>query len=176
MNILTIKTTTKDLLTKLIMYLYNKSFFMIGRIRALFWGMFFKYLGKNTTIAHSFIASSPHLISIGDNTNIGIRCIFGAHGNGSIEIGNNVAIAPDVTILASNHNYDKVGTPIKSQETTCKPVKIENGAWIATKVVILAGVTVGKGSVVGAGSVVTKDVPAYTVVGGVPAKIIKKIA
>lgn len=107
---------------------------------------------------------------IGNNSNVGpysyIFC------SGFVEIGKNVIIAPRVSIYAENHNFHS-NTAIRDLGVTRSFVKIEDDCWIASNAVILAGVTVGKGSVVAAGSVVTNDVPPYSVVAGVPAKVIK---
>jgi len=83
-------------------------------------------------------------------------------------------ISPRVSIYAENHVFNEVTQTIKSQGVVRKNVVIEDDCWIAANSIILAGVTIGKGSVVAAGSVVTTDVPPYSVVGGVPACIIKK--
>ena len=82
-------------------------------------------------------------------------------------------ISPRVSIFAENHDFDNPNIIMKEQGVTKKFVKIEDDCWIAANSIILAGVTIGKGSVIAAGSVVTKDVPAYSVVAGVPAEIIK---
>jgi len=93
---------------------------------------------------------------------------------GKILIGNNVLIAEDVYITTSNHRFDSKSLPINKQGLNSKDVFIGDDVWIGTKAVILPGVKIGRGAVVGAGAVVTKDIPPYCVVGGVPAKIIKK--
>lgn len=90
---------------------------------------------------------------------------------GGIEISDRVLIGPNVTITSVNHPLD----PAKRRGLELKPVKIEENAWIAANATILPGVTVGKNAVVAAGAVVTKDVPANSVVAGIPAKVIKKI-
>lgn len=90
---------------------------------------------------------------------------------GGIEISDRVLIGPNVTITSVNHPLD----PVKRRGLELKPVKIEENAWIAANATILPGVTVGKNAVVAAGAVVTKDVPANSVVAGIPAKVIKKI-
>jgi len=111
-------------------------------------------------------------LRIGNNSNIGPYSYIGC--SGYIEIGDNVMISPRVSIYAENHNYSKTTIPIKQQGITRQNVKIDDDCWIAAHSVILAGVTIGRGSVVAAGSVVTKDVPPYSVVAGVPAKIISQ--
>lgn len=93
-----------------------------------------------------------------------------------VEIGENVITGPNVFIADYNHNYDKVGTPIKLQGNNCNgnEVIIGDGAWIGTNCVIVGNVTIGKGTVIGANSVVTKDIPDYCVAVGNPCKVIKK--
>ena len=102
---------------------------------------------------------------IGDNSGVGENCRIGSN----TIIGNNVRMGPDVIICTQNHKY--------SRETydgyIKKPVIIEDNVWIGYRVIILPGVTVGKNAIIGAGAVVTKDVPAYSIVGGVPAKFLK---
>jgi acetyltransferase-like isoleucine patch superfamily enzyme len=82
-------------------------------------------------------------------------------------------ISPRVSIYSENHNFSETAVPMIEQGVTRSFVKIEDDCWIAANSVILAGVTVGKGSVVAAGSIVTKDVPPYSVVAGNPAQVIK---
>ena len=83
-------------------------------------------------------------------------------------------MGPDVLILNSNHLYQNPNILIRKQGIVYARVVIEDDVWIGTRSIILPGVTIGKGSVIAAGSVVTKDVPPYNLVGGIPAKIIKK--
>lgn len=92
---------------------------------------------------------------------------------GGITIGDHVLIGPKVTIASVNHPLNP--NPNIRRGLELKPVKIEQNAWLAANSTILPGVTVGENSVIAAGAVVTKDVPANTVVAGVPAKVIKKI-
>lgn len=82
-------------------------------------------------------------------------------------------MSPGVSIYAENHNFSDPTSPMKDQGVTVEFVTIEDDCWLASNCIILAGVTVGKGSVIAAGSVVTKDVPPYSVVAGSPAVVIK---
>lgn len=109
-------------------------------------------------------------LTVGNNSNIGPYSYIGCSGH--IEIGNNVMISPRVSIYAENHVFDKVDVLMKEQGVVRQFVKIEDDCWIAANSIILAGVTIGKGSVVAAGSVVTKDIPPYSIAAGVPAKVI----
>jgi len=110
-------------------------------------------------------------LKVGNNSSIGPYAYIGC--SGYIEIGDNVMMSPRVSIYSENHNFSDTDIPMIEQGVTRSFVKIEDDCWIAANSVILAGVTVGKGSVVAAGSVVTKDVPPYSIVAGNPAKIIK---
>jgi len=110
-------------------------------------------------------------LKIGNNSSIGPYCYIGC--SGYIEIGDNVMISPRVSIYAENHVFTDVSVPMIDQGVTRSFVIVEDDCWIASHSVILAGVRIGKGSVVGAGSIVTKDVPPYSVVAGNPARVIK---
>lgn len=110
-------------------------------------------------------------LKVGNNSSIGPYAYIGC--SGYIEIGDNVMMSPRVSIYSENHNFSETEIPMIEQGVTRSFVKIEDDCWIAANAVILAGVTVGKGSVVAAGSIVTKDVPPYSIVAGNPAKIIK---
>ena len=111
-------------------------------------------------------------MKVGENSNIGPYSYIGC--SGYIDIGKNVMISPRVSLYAENHNFEQTDIPMKEQGVTKEFITIEDDCWIAANSMILAGVTVHKGSIVAAGSVVTKDVPAYSIVAGNPAKVIKK--
>ena len=108
-------------------------------------------------------------ITVGKNVFINSACCF--QDQGGLEIGDNVLIGHQVVIATLNHLAD----PLRRADMTPKPVKIGNNVWIGSHATILPGVTVGDNSIIAAGAVVTKDVPANTVAAGVPAKVIKKI-
>ena len=130
-------------------------------------------IGKYAIIRPSNIYGGPigEGLTMGDNSNIGPYNYIGC--SGKITIGNNVMLAPRVSIYAENHVFDHPEILIRDQGVEKKEVIIEDGCWIAANSILLAGVTIGKGSVVAAGSVVTENVPPYSVVAGVPAKWIK---
>lgn len=110
-------------------------------------------------------------VFIGDNfyANFNLTLV----DDGKITIGNNVLIGPNVSILTPLHPLDDREDRGSKQRNL--PVIIEDDVWIATNVIIMPGVTIHKGAVVGAGSIVTKDVPPYTLVIGSPAKVVRKI-
>ena len=113
-----------------------------------------------------------------DQLKIGEYCFFNRgvflSAKGGISIGSNVIFGPEVKILSSSHNYEGDQIPYDSNDKDIlKSVNIEDHVWIGGFVLILPGVNIGKGSIVGAGSVVTRNVPEYSIVGGNPAKVIK---
>jgi acetyltransferase-like isoleucine patch superfamily enzyme len=111
-------------------------------------------------------------ISIGENSFLGPYCIL--YGHGGIEIGKGCLIAGHTCIASSNHEIPKPGIPIRSCPNQLLPVQIGNDVWIGFSATILGGVRIGNGAVIGAGSVVTRDVPAAAVVAGNPARIIRQ--
>lgn len=110
------------------------------------------------------------LLSVGDRSQLGQR----AHLLGPVTLGTDVVMGPDVTIMATAHKFADIDTPVNQQGGTVQPVVIGDDVWIGTRSIILPGVTIGHGSVIGAGAVVTKDFPPFSIVGGVPAKEIGK--
>lgn len=109
---------------------------------------------------------------IGSGTWIGQQCFL--HSAGDLLIGSNVGIGPGVKIITSFHAEEGISKPILHSRIEFAPVVIEDDADIGVGAIILPGVTIGKGAQVGAGAVVTRDVSEYTVVAGVPARIIRK--
>jgi acetyltransferase-like isoleucine patch superfamily enzyme len=120
-------------------------------------------IGKKVGLYRGFQVRAPWKMTIGNNTIIGHQAMLDARMG--LAIGSNVNLSNEVMIWTLHHDYN---SPYFNQVGA--PVKIEDYAWICSRAIILPGVTVGKGAVVAAGAVVTKDVPAYTVVGGTPAK------
>lgn len=131
-------------------------------------------IGKYASIRPSdyYLRNVGKGLKVGNNSNIGPYNYIGC--SGEILIGDNVMISPRVSIYAENHVFDEIGITMKSQGVSISKVIIEDDCWIAANSVILSGVTIGRGSVVAAGSVVTKNVEPYSIVGGIPAKLIKK--
>jgi acetyltransferase-like isoleucine patch superfamily enzyme len=109
-------------------------------------------------------------VIIGHHTLIGM-------GNtliGPIRVGNNVIFAQNIVASGLNHEYRNIDTPIYQQKILTAPIVIEDDCWIAANVVLTAGITIGKHSVVAAGAIVTRDIPPYSVAVGNPARIIKR--
>ena len=134
--------------------------------------------GDNVSIARDSILFCTGIISqkgsgitIGDRTGIGARAFLA--GQGGITIGNDVITGPNLQIFSENHNFNDLTQIIKAQGVTKQATVIGNNCWLGGGVTVLAGVTIGDGCVVAAGSVVNKSVPPNSIVAGVPAKIIK---
>ena len=121
--------------------------------------------------SYSCINNAVGDVLIGSNTRIGIHNTI----IGPVTIGDNVNLAQGITVTALNHNFEDTSKRIDEQGISTKPVEIKDDVWIGANAVILPGVTIGSHAVVAAGAVVTTDVPDNTVVGGVPAKIIRQI-
>ena len=128
-------------------------------------------IGKRSYIeSFSTINNGVGNISIGDYTRIGI-------GNtiiGPVEIGNHVNLAQNIVISGLNHIYESVSEPIDAQGVSTKTIIIEDDCWIGANAVILGGVRIGKHAVIGAGSVVGKDIPPYTIAVGNPVRLVKQ--
>lgn len=122
-------------------------------------------LKKNVVLYSGFLIRSAKKISVGKGTVIGYNCEL--DGRKGLSIGENVNISSDVKFYTLQHDYND-----KNFRAVGAPVQIGDFAWISVRVIILPGVIIGKGAVVAAGAVVTKDVPDYSIVGGIPAKII----
>jgi maltose O-acetyltransferase len=156
-------------------YLPNYPFLIGKKFRGYLCNILFKSSGINIDIEKRAYFGLGNDLEIGFNSGIGIAAkIYGIGGGGKVIIGNNVMMASDVTILTLNHNYNEKNKPMREQGVKFLNVIIEDDVWIGYRVTILPGVKIGKGSVIGAGAVVTKNVEPYTVVGGVPAKFIKE--
>ena len=132
-------------------------------------------LGNNVTfMKNTYVyAHDGGKILIGNNFIINSNSQLGA-SFGKISIGNDCAIAPNCVLRASNHTFDDSDVPFMKQGHTYGEIIIEDDVWIASNCVITANTKIGKSSIVGAGSIVTKNVEPYSIMAGVPAKLIKK--
>ncbi|MGN1363122.1 MAG: DapH/DapD/GlmU-related protein [Methanobrevibacter sp.] len=124
-------------------------------------------IGENSTIIAPLNGAALDKLKLGNNVFINSGCL--AMARGGINIEDNVMLASNVQLLSNNHDlYNR-------SVLLCKPILIKEGAWIGAGATVLPGVCIGKYAVVGAGSVVTKDVPDYNVVVGNPARVIKTL-
>jgi acetyltransferase-like isoleucine patch superfamily enzyme len=122
-------------------------------------------------ISTSFNQIGSH-IHIGNNVGIGEYAYLG--GGGGLEIGDDCIVGQYFSCHPENHNYDSTKLPIRLQGVSRKGIKIGKNCWIGSKVTILDGVTIGDNCVIAAGAVITKSMPANSVIGGVPAKVLKE--
>jgi acetyltransferase-like isoleucine patch superfamily enzyme len=159
----------------------------------------FAHFGRNTVLSYPFRVSGEKRISIGDRVFVGPGSwlqSLGGENSVAISIGNGTSIAgacvisaasnivlEEQVLLARNvyisdhiHRYTQTGVPILAQGLDkIMPVLIKRGAWLGQNVVVCPGVTIGEGSVIGANSVVTRDIPDFTVAAGAPARVLKTI-
>lgn len=129
-------------------------------------------IGRNTRLCSSFKLIGTGAFNVGCETWIGHEVFIVA--SAAVFIGNNVDIAPCVFLGTGTHDIDPNGVRISGKGRS-KEIKIEDGAWIGARSTIMPGVTIGEMAIVGAGSLVLSDVPARSIVVGVPAKVIKKV-
>lgn len=133
-------------------------------------------IGAGSTVKHdAMIFAKSATIVLGRRCGVGRYTEISAQDS-QVTIGDDVRIAGHVWIGTSNHVFADPDRSIATQGAVQLPVFIEDDVWIGEKATVLPGVTIGRGSVVAAGAVVTRDVPPYSVVGGVPARLIKRRA
>ncbi len=137
-------------------------------------------IGENTIVMHGSILhvynfrNLPHAgIHIGNNSLIGEYTVI--RGQGGVTIGDRVYTSPMTQLIAVNHVFDDARRPFIDQGITAQGIVVEDDVWLGSAAVITDGVRIGKGAVVAAGAVVTKDVAPYTVVGGVPARLLRQV-
>lgn len=139
------------------------------KVRAFCGKLILRHCGKHVNIEKGAQFSSE--ISLGDYSGIGVNAQISSH----VTIGNDVMMGPDCMIYTANHRMDRLDIPMRQQKhEPPRPVVIGNDVWIGSRVIILPGVHVGDGAVIGAGSVVTRDVEPYSIVAGNPARLIRK--
>lgn len=130
----------------------------------------FKYAGKNINIQHGVSFGDGSQIEIGDYSDIGVDCRI----YGPVKIGDNVMMGPEAMVFSINHRFDRFDVPMRKQgDSKPEPVTIGDDVWIGARVIILPGVEIGNGAVIGAGAIVTKDLPCYAIACGNPAKVVK---
>ncbi|MQA21095.1 sugar O-acetyltransferase [Rugamonas rivuli] len=140
------------------------------QVRALFSELTGKQVDESFLLIPPFYTTGGDEIRVGRNVFINQNCTF--YDLGGLDIGDDVMIGPNVSIITSGH---PLAPSQRRVQTIGKPIVIERGVWIAAGATIIGGVTVGENAVVAAGSVVTRDVPPNTLVGGNPARVIRSI-
>jgi len=160
-------TVSRSRPRRVVLYLVNHilAAIPIHSLRSWVYRRFFK-VGAESTIMMGLRVRSLHRIEIGSRTNINPRCLIDSRG-GTVRIGNFVDIAPEVMIWTLEHDPNDPDFGAKGGD-----VVIEDFAWIASRAIILPGITIGTGAVIAAGAVVTRDVPEFAIAAGVPAKVI----
>ena len=148
----------------------NTSYHTEDEIRRLFSELTGTAIDETTVICQPFYTDFGKNICLGKDVFINTACTF--IDRGGIILEDHVLLGPNVNLITTNHSYN----PSDRRSTISKPIRVCESAWIGACAIILPGVTIGKNAIVAAGSVVTKDVPADTVVGGNPAKFIKYIS
>ena len=139
-------------------------------IRALFSELIGKEVDESFLLIPPFYTACGDEIRVGRNVFVNQNCTF--YDLGGLDIADDVLIGPNVSIITTSHPLE----PSQRRAATIgKPIVIEKGVWIAAGAIVIGGVTVGEHSVVAAGSVVTKDVPANSLVGGNPARVIRSV-
>lgn len=133
--------------------------------------------GRNLVVGGRCKIYPAKFISIGNNVFIGRNCTISTSkiGGSEIYIGSDVMLAEGVKIIGGNHAYNRIDVPMNMQgEGVQKPIYIQEDVWIGANAIVLSGVSIGRGSIIGAGSVVTKSVPEYSISAGNPAELIKR--
>ena len=148
----------------------------LGRYtRRGFYKIYLKHLGRKVNIAHGVRFQCPENIVIGDNVEINCGTILAANSdlNGGIVIGNNALIGHEVFMHSGNHQFKSKANIIKEQGHIFGEIKIGSDTWVGAKSIILSGVTLGDGSVVGTGSIVTRSTDPYSINVGAPTRKIR---
>ena len=131
-------------------------------------------LGNGANISPDAVFANAENIVIGERVRIGSRChIWAGPASGTIVLGDDVLLGPDVMITAASYDYHG-GSPVTDQPMKESNIVIGNDVWLATRVVILPGTTIGDGAIIAAGSVVKGNIPAFAIAAGSPARVVSQ--
>lgn len=133
-------------------------------------------LGPNSYLNERCSLRAPQNITIGANVSVGPESRLWASPNARLVLEDYALVGPNVTIVTSNHGFDDRAKAVVEQPWIERDVRLRKGCWVGANVVILPGVTVGQNAVVAAGAIVTVDVPDFSLVGGIPARVIRAAA
>jgi maltose O-acetyltransferase len=139
-------------------------------LRARLLGKFLKRLGSDTIIQDNFRISNPEKVSIGAHCNFGEGVFI--TGGGGVTIGDYVGMGPDTKIWSVNHRFSDPHTPWLLQGYDREPVVLEDDVWLGACCFIMPGVTIGKGAIISAGTVLAKSVPSFAIVAGNPGRVV----
>lgn len=149
---------------------YAPAGFVGARLRRWAAGVLLDHTGRDVNIEHGATFGSGKGIRVGNRSGIGVDGDL----HGTITIGDDVMMGPRCTMLSRDHAVDDTSRPMNQQGFgEDRPIVVEDDVWFGANVTVTAGVRIGRGSVVAAGAVVTRDVPPYSIVGGVPARVLR---
>ncbi len=155
-------------------FLYRKLGNFLDKVRMKFLVLSGAQIGKNSVVREKTFILDPEKLNIGENSSISFYSeIYNSEEN--VSIGDNVDIGSQLYINTSNHKFDNINLPITKQGTISKPISIGSNIWMGARVTILAGVTIEDKVIIGAGSLVNKNLESGFIYAGVPARKIKKI-
>ena len=142
--------------------------------RRLLYNRKLRKVGKNLVVFSHVTIDTPKAIEMGKNVAINYGCIIDASDGGEIIIGDNVSMGPYCVLRAANHVFTNPNIPIREQGHEPGKIILEDDVWLGANVIVLPNVKIGRGSVIGAGAVVTKEIEPYSIAVGVPAKKIRR--
>ena len=141
-----------------------------ARLRAAVLRHYLGALGRNNVIQQGFRITTPEKVRIGSNCNFGADVVIA--GGGGVQIGDWVGFGPDVKVWSVNHCFSDPDVPWQLQGWTARPVVIEDDVWLAANVFVTPGVTIGRGAIISAGTVLAKSVPPFAIVAGNPGRVV----
>lgn len=144
---------------------------MGNKLRNIYWAKKFNVPRNDIIIFPGVHFFAHESITVGYGVQINYNALIDA-SSGSITIGNNVLIGPNCVLRAANHVFTDTTKPIKAQGYSGGPITIGDDCWLGSNVVVLKNVTIGKGSIIGAGAVVNRDIPPFSIAVGVPARVV----
>jgi acetyltransferase-like isoleucine patch superfamily enzyme len=147
---------------------------ILSGLRNRFYRHHLARVGSNFSTMSGTKIFEPTSVTIGNDVGINMGVVIDPCEGGRIEIGNSIGIGPYCVLRAADHGFSDPNIPIRKQKHVAGTIVIEDDVWLGSHVVVTRNVRIGKGSVVGAHSVVTKDIPPYSIAMGVPARVVRK--
>jgi maltose O-acetyltransferase len=140
-------------------------------LRGLCYRPFFARLGSSFVVSDGATIKYPDQIAVGDHVTINTGCFI--VGRGGLTIGNDVMIGAGAKIVTTSHRHERTDIPMRVQGLETTPILIEDDVWLGFDVVVLPGATIRRGAIVGAGAVVSGEIPKYAIAAGSPARVIR---